>query len=86
MQHKVVQSKPTYSDSGMSGKAGLDFDNDKLSIPEINMDGKSLFAAIQPDTSKDQQILSDSSINVQDYLQTIRSDMPLFTSILWQSF
>ena len=76
--------KPTYSDSGMSGKAGLDFDNDKLSIPEINMDGKSLFAAIQPDTSKDQQILSDSSFNVQLRLSannTLRyaSSSPLYS-------
>ena len=76
--------KPTYSDTGMSGKAGLDFDNDKLSIPEINMDGKSLFAVIQPDTSKDQQILGDSTINVQLRLSannTLRyaSDSPLYS-------
>ena len=57
--------KPTYSNTGMSGKAGLDFDNDKLSIPAIDMEGKTLLAVIQPDTSTVQQILSHSSINVQ---------------------
>jgi hypothetical protein len=49
----------------MTGKSGLDFDNDKLSIPAIDMVGKTLLAVIQPDSSQVQQILSHSSINVQ---------------------
>jgi hypothetical protein len=57
--------KPTYSNTAMSGKPGLDFDNDKLSIPAIDMVGKTLLAVIQPDISTTQQILSHSSINVQ---------------------
>ena len=51
--------------SGMSGKPGLNFDNDKLSIPAIDLVGKTLLAVIQPDTSSNQQILSHSSDNVQ---------------------
>jgi hypothetical protein len=46
--------QPTITSNGMSEKAGLDFDNDKLSIPEIEMVGKTLFAVIQPDTSNNQ--------------------------------
>jgi hypothetical protein len=57
--------QPTITSNGMSGKAGLNFDNDKLSIPAIDIVGKTLLAVIQPDTSKTQQILSHSSINVQ---------------------
>jgi hypothetical protein len=61
----TAADQPTITTSGMSGKAGLDFDNDKLSIPEIDMAGKTLFAVIQPDSSQDQQVLSHSSTNVQ---------------------
>jgi hypothetical protein len=61
----TTDDQPTITTSGMSGKSGLDFDNDKLSIPEIDMVGKTLFAVIQPDTSQIQQILSHSSTNVQ---------------------
>jgi hypothetical protein len=57
--------KPTYSNTAMSGKPGLNFDNDKFSIPAIDMVGKTLLAVIQPDISTTQQILSHSSINVQ---------------------
>ena len=69
----------------MSGKAGLDFDNDKLSIPAIDMEGKTLLAVIQPDTSTVQQILSHSSINVQLRLSASNqlqyaSFFPLYTN------
>jgi len=58
-------NQPTFTNNGISGKTMLDFDNDTLSIPEIEMVGKTLFAVIQPDTSNNQQILSHSSVNVQ---------------------
>ena len=61
----TATDQPTITTSGMSGKAGLDFDNDKLSIPEIDMAGKTLFAVIQPDTYQRITILSHSSTNVQ---------------------
>ena len=77
--------QPTITTGGMSGKAGLDFNNDKLSIPEIDMAGKTLLAVIQPDTTQEQQILSHSSVNVQLRLETSNklqyaSASPLYTN------
>ena len=77
--------QPTFTSNGMSGKSGLNFNADKLSIPAINMDGKTLFAVIQPDTSRTQQILSHSSVNVQLRLNTTNqlqyaSSSPLYNA------
>ena len=79
--------QPTFTSNGMSGKSGLNFNADKLSIPAINMDGKTLFAVIQPDTSRTQQILSHSSVNVQLRLNTTNqlqyaSSSPLYNATL----
>ena len=57
--------QPTITSNGMSGKAGLDFDTDKLSISAIDMAGKTLLAVIQPETSQRNTILSHSSTNVK---------------------
>ena len=77
--------QPTFTSNGMSGKSGLNFNADKLSIPAINMDGKTLFAVIQPDTASTQQILSHSSTNVQLRLSLSNqlqyaSTSPLYTN------
>ena len=76
-----LQIMPTIQHiNGMSGKAGLDFDNDKLSILEIDMAGKTLFAVIK-DTSR-QQILDSSNgdnlIRCVQQASHIRQYGPLF--------
>ena len=57
--------QPTYNAAGMSGRPGIDFSTDRLSIPSVDMLGKTLVAVVQPDASQTQQILSSSSTNVQ---------------------
>jgi hypothetical protein len=66
--------KPTYTANGMSGDPALDFDSadpNKLSIPSIDMEGKSLLVVLQHDTGGiNQQILSHDSVNVQLRINT----------------
>ena len=47
------------------GDFGIDFSTDRLSIPSVDMLGKTLVAVVQPDASQVQQILSSSNTNVQ---------------------